>query len=90
MVFNIVPFIIGWCHLDKAGWNMFIAVSGILRNTLVLLLAYQMFSMGEMLQEGGVFSVVILDLAWHWEEIWRVGEPKTTGNVFKRRETDTR
>lgn len=42
---------------------MFIAVSGILRNTLVLLLAYQMFSMGEMLQEGRVFLVVILDLA---------------------------
>lgn len=36
-----------------------------------------------MLQEGGVFSVVILDLAWHWEEIWEAGEPKTTGNVLK-------
>lgn len=32
----------------------FIALSGTLTNILVLLLAYQMFSTGEMLQEDGV------------------------------------
>lgn len=54
MVFNIIPFIIGQCHLDNAGWDVFIALSGTLTNIPVLLLAYQTFSMGEMLQEGAV------------------------------------
>lgn len=55
MVFNIIPFIIGWCHLDNAGRNVFIALSGTLTNIPIFLLAYLTFSMGEMLQEGAVF-----------------------------------